>query len=512
MALTISTNVPSLNAQRNLSANQAGLATTIQRLSSGLRVNTAKDDAAGLAISERMLTQVKGMNAAKRNANDGISLAQVAEGALKSSTSILQRVRELAVQSANATNSASDRKALQAEVGQLLAELDRTALTAEFNGQKLLDGSFGTANFQVGPNANQTITAAMGNMRTQMYGNEQKFSHAKVNASWVFPNPSPEASLTGSFDIVGVQKSTITLDGTDTAGTVAAKINAQTDSTGVTATAHNQVALGFFGGSTESYSFSVMGDNAIPINVVFKSEAKANQPWGPEDVADAIKAFNDVAMQTGIVASFNNSDEYPGIPNIILTAASGEDIVLEDMISGGSSVFFHGYNTVTQKFDSGGSGATYLESKGYIELNSDNGYAITNATGGYPPNPYLPAAYPAVPLFLAGNSTLQSVDTIDISTAQGATRALKIADSALAHVNDQRANLGALQSRFESVISNLEISSENTAAARARIVDADFAQETAQLARQQILQNAGTAMVAQANAIPQQVLTLLKGI
>ena len=176
MALTIFTNVSSLNAQRNLSASQAGLTTTMQRLSSGLRVNTAKDDAAGLAISERMLAQVKGMDAARRNANDGISLAQVAEGALKSSTNILQRVRELAVQSANASNSASDRKALQAEVGQLLTELDRIAQTSEFNGQKLLDGSFGTANFQVGPNANQTIAASMKNARTQSYGVEQKLS------------------------------------------------------------------------------------------------------------------------------------------------------------------------------------------------------------------------------------------------------------------------------------------------------------------------------------------------
>ncbi len=510
MALTISTNIPSLNAQRHLSANQGNLATTVQRLSSGLRVNSAKDDAAGLAISERMLAQIKGMDAAKRNANDGISLAQVAEGALKGSGDILQRVRELAVQSANATNSASDRKALQAEVDQLLAELDRVAQTTEFNGKKLLDGSFGTANFQVGPNANQTITAAMGNMRTQTYGNEQKLSNSMVKASWAFPDPSPQAYLAGSFDIEGMQKETITLNANDTAATVAAKINAKTDSTGVTATAYNQVALSFFGGSTENYSFSVMGDNSTPINISFKSEARANDPWGPDDVAEAIKAFNDVTAQTGIIAHFNDDMQNPGLPNIILTTDSGSDILLSDMISGGSSVFFHAYNTNTQKFD-GGTGATYLTSKGYIELNSDKSYAITNATGGYPPNPYNPTTYPAIPLFVAGNSTLQPVDSIDISTAQGATRTLKIVDAALAHVNGQRANLGALQSRFDSVINNLDVAGENTAASRARIVDADYAKETAQLARQQILQQAGTAMVAQANSMPQQVLQLLKG-
>ncbi|UCV00891.1 hypothetical protein KI609_09195 [Acidovorax radicis] len=238
MALTIFTNVSSLNAQRNLSASQAGLTTTMQRLSSGLRVNTAKDDAAGLAISERMLAQVKGMDAARRNANDGISLAQVAEGALKSSTNILQRVRELAVQSANASNSASDRKALQAEVGQLLTELDRIAQTSEFNGQKLLDGSFGTANFQVGPNANQTIAASMKNARTQSYGVEQKLSNSFVKAVNILPHP--ELNLSGSFEISGDKKSSISLDSNDNASTIANKINMQSEATGVTASAFNQ--------------------------------------------------------------------------------------------------------------------------------------------------------------------------------------------------------------------------------------------------------------------------------
>ena len=168
---TINTNVASLTAQRNLSTSANALNTSINRLSSGLRINSAKDDAAGLAISERFTTQIRGMNQAARNANDGISLAQVAEGALKSSGDILQRIRELAVQSANATNSASDREALNAEVNQLTAELDRIAKTTEFNGRKLLDGSFTSAQFQVGANANQTITATSSNFGTSSYGN-----------------------------------------------------------------------------------------------------------------------------------------------------------------------------------------------------------------------------------------------------------------------------------------------------------------------------------------------------
>ena len=163
MASTINTNVASLTAQRNLSGSQSALNTSIARLSSGLRINSAKDDAAGLAISERFTGQIRGLNQATRNAGDGISLAQTAEGALKASGDILQRVRELAVQSANATNSATDRKALQDEVGQLVAELDRISQTTEFNGKKLLDGTFGTAQFQVGANANQTIVASTAN-------------------------------------------------------------------------------------------------------------------------------------------------------------------------------------------------------------------------------------------------------------------------------------------------------------------------------------------------------------
>ena len=192
MASTINTNVASLTAQRNLGMSQTSLNTSIQRLSSGLRINSAKDDAAGLAISERFTSQNKGLNQAVRNANDGISLAQTAEGALKASGDILQRVRELAVQSANASNSAGDRQALQAEVGQLVSELDRISKTTEFNGTKLLDGSFGTQQFQVGANANQTIVAATGNLRTSTYGNNQLIASGTDGVS-VLPDSAPYA-------------------------------------------------------------------------------------------------------------------------------------------------------------------------------------------------------------------------------------------------------------------------------------------------------------------------------
>src|SRR5262245_12215907 len=173
MASVINTNINSLSAQRYQGISDKSLSTAIQRLSSGLRINSAKDDAAGLAISERFTSQIRGLNQAARNANDGVSLAQTTEGALGAASTILQRVRELAVQSANATNSASDRQALNAEVSQLIAELDRISTSTEFNGQRLLDGTFGTAQFQIGANANQTIVAATANLRTTVYGNNQ---------------------------------------------------------------------------------------------------------------------------------------------------------------------------------------------------------------------------------------------------------------------------------------------------------------------------------------------------
>ncbi|MDU7589919.1 MAG: flagellin, partial [Acidovorax sp.] len=224
MASTINTNVASLTAQRNLGISQNSLNTSIQRLSSGLRINSAKDDAAGLAISERFTSQIRGLNQAVRNANDGISLAQTAEGALKASGEILQRVRELSVQSANATNSASDRKAIQAEVGQLLSEMDRISQTTEFNGQKLLDGSFGSATFQVGANANQTITATTGNFRTSTYGAQLMQSKGQTVVDTT-AGTEVKPAIGTSVDINGLEKASVTLGANDSAATVASKVN-----------------------------------------------------------------------------------------------------------------------------------------------------------------------------------------------------------------------------------------------------------------------------------------------
>jgi len=373
MASVINTNISSINAQRNLSISQNDLATSLQRLSSGLRINSAKDDAAGLAISERMTTQIRGLNQATRNANDGVSLAQVAEGALAGIGDALQRIRELAIQSANATNSASDRAALNVESAQLIAEVERVADSTNFNGVNLVDGTFTTQQFQVGADVNQTIS-------------------------------------------------------------VASIVNAQTANLGDGVTAQNTgtvAAVGAFG--VLSLNGTTITPSALGSTVAEQALFNAN-------------AINDFSATTGVFATSSGAT---------LTLTSAADIV----VAGAGAIVADG-----------------LVVPGTI-------LADATTTGGFA--------------------------AVDISTVAGANSAIVSLDGALTEVNTARATLGALQSRFESVVANLSINSENLSAARSRIRDADFASETANLTRSQILQQAGTAMLAQANALPQNVLSLL---
>jgi len=484
MTSIINTNLNSLTAQRNLTTNQASLSNSIQRLSSGLRINSAKDDAAGLAISERFTSQIRGLAQASRNANDGISLAQTGEGALASSATILQRVRELAVQSANATNSASDRKALQAETGQLLSELDRISTTTQFNGQNILDGSLSSAVFQVGANANQTITATTGNFRTSVYGAQLAQSVASVVANG-------GTSIAGTVVVAGINTATATLVAADTAGTAAAKINALSEQTGVTATAKTKANLIFtLAGAT---TMTVQGDSGTASNVSFNVSALT-----AAGMAEAVKAFNDVSSSTGITATVNSTSD-----GLILTNASGADITITNSASSVSTSTLGAFDAVATAASTTGdvyvagvaTTAAGVTAKGNVEFQSDKGYSLsgtsTLVTGG-------------------SSSSLNAVSSIDISTVDGATKALKIVDSAIGAVSSQRASFGALQSRFDSTVSNLAVTGENASASRSRIQDADFASETANLARSQILQQAGTAMVAQANQLPQGVLALLR--
>ncbi|WNH50367.1 flagellin [Stenotrophomonas aracearum] len=387
MAQVINTNTMSLNAQRNLSTSGSSLATTIQRLSSGLRINSAKDDAAGLAISERFGTQIRGTDVAIRNANDGISLAQVAEGALSEIGNNLQRVRELAVQASNATNSASDRKALQAEVTQLVSEIDRVAKQSDFNGTKLLDGSFTSQLFQVGANAGQAI--AINNV---------------VDA---------KASSLGNAKFAPAVSST-------------ADVATLTDLTGVTI---NGVTIGTISGTTTT-----------------------------EFAASAAAQINNQIGETGVFAEVVTTAGTPDTYRLKLTPVEADrDLVI--------------------------TGAAQL--------------SLADSTA-------------AAPSSVAATATGAVVKDLDVSSYVGAQKALEVVDKALESVNSVRADLGAIQNRFTSVVANLQTSTENLSASRSRIRDTDFAKETAELTRTQILQQAGTAMLAQANQVPQNVLSLLQ--
>ncbi len=547
MAQVINTNVASLNAQRNLNNSAASLSTSLQRLSSGLRINSAKDDAAGLAISERFTSQIRGLDQARRNANDGISLAQTAEAALQSTGDILQRIRELAIQSANATNSAGDRAALNSEVQQLTQELQRIATNTEFNGLKLLDGSFSSASFQVGANANQTITATSGNFQTNAYGN---FRIGGLAATSNTPNgvgdlvvgTTPRAQLTTAQipdsriagDTITISSSlgskAITYAPDASAEQIAAKINQA--ETGVRATANTSFILGaddqgsnaasFQQGA--SYTFLMATDTTAgsdpgsytTVSFSIGGTASGSAAGSASHLSAAVQAFNDVSGRTGFVAKIVETDN--GFFGIQLTSEAGKDLRLinasetgndlaledlraidgdptnsSDLLTGGALA---ANNTSTSWTDTDAAWIT-----GQIILDSDRSFSIISG------------ATNTDILLIAGTAggELQTAENMDISTVDAAYRTLALVDSALAAVTGQRARYGALQSRFENTIMNLQSTSENLSASRSRIRDADFAAETANLTRAQILQQAGTAMLAQANQIPQRVLQLLQG-
>lgn len=485
MPQSINTNIMSLTAQRNLNASQAGMSNAIARLSSGLRINSAKDDAAGLAIAERMSTQVRGLNQAARNANDGISLAQTIEGALGSSASILQRIRELAVQAANGSNSGADRQALNAEANQLVAELQRIADTTEFNGLKVLNGAFGSQTFQVGANAYQTITVGGADVRTNKYGLNTAVSSA------VAPGASAGYNA-GTLTIAGLTTKTVTIATNDTAKVVADRINAVSAETGVTASARSLATLDF--AATGAYSLSITSNNSTAVTIGF-NVSNANSSEG---LAQAVNEINKVSAQTGVSAKLNEAGDA-----IILENASGNNITIANGAGGPGNV------TLAQgRIDLNGtyaiSAATNIAtgasatSFGYVALDSANGFSV-GQTG--------------TNVFAGANTTsdaTNTVNTISLTTFDKASLAIRIVDQALQTISTARASYGAIQSRFENTISNLQATSENVAAARSRIQDADFAAETMALSRVQILQQAGTAMVAQANQLPQNVLALLR--
>ena len=472
MAQTINTNVASLNAQRNLTSSQNSLATSLQRLSSGLRINSAKDDAAGLAISERFTTQIRGINQATRNANDGISLAQTAEGDLVQISENLQRMRELSVQSANATNSASDREALQKEVTALISEVDRIANQSSFNGTKLLNGSFTNQTFQVGANAAETIqVGSITSARATTMG-----GYSVTGSSAVDANAFAAGDLTlkvGGGAAVNVGASTQGAGAGQSASSAWAKAQAINGANaGVTATATNSAAGVSMTPAAVTGTISINGISTASFTTTSSASA---------DASLAIAEINKISDQTGVTAS---ADPTNGVK---LTAADGRDIVVA-------------YGGAMTSAASGVAAAATV--KGSLTLTSANSSVTVGGTNA--------AARTGLTAGIQA-STLKAVSALDITTLDGASSAISVLDGAVQTINNTRADLGALQNRFASVVSSLQVTSENLSASRGRILDADFAQETANLTRGQILQQAGTAMLAQANSLPQNVLSLLRG-
>jgi flagellin len=417
MAQNINTNINSLTAQRNLNMSQSSLQTSMQRLSSGLRINSAKDDAAGLAIADRMSSQIRGLNQATRNANDAISLAQTAEGALGSISDNLQRMRELAVQAANGTLSATDRAAVQSEVAQLKAEIDRVGNQTSFNGTKLLDGKNGGFSFQVGADANQTI------------------------------------AITSLTDVRAKKLGTSNYGAGD--GTAMAVAGPQDLSTAAGATAGTSLKVGGFsvGGITITGTDFVVADNAAVTDTEYAQYLQKS--------VDAINAQSGDSGVTGSIVYDSVAAKYTislQSTKVTTSQTGGVDV------AGGAAM------------------------AGFLGIDVIDG---TSAAKGK-------------------STAVTGIDAVDVSSVSGANKAMVMLDGALSSINSIRGDLGAIQNRFTSTVANLQTTAENLSASRSRIQDADFASETANLSRSQILQQAGTAMVAQANQLPQGVLALLR--
>jgi flagellin len=468
----INTNVAALNAQRSLGSTQANLEKAIQRLSTGFRINSAADDAAGLAITDRMTAQIRGLNQATRNANDGVSTLQTADSSLQQVTDLLQRARELSVQSANDSNNSSDRLSLQSEVVSIVSELDRVANTVSFNGKKLLDGTFSNAQFQVGANANQIIAFSIASVKTNDLG-------AKVEQGYAVSSTALAGLTTNS---------TMTIDGFSV--TIGQALNNSIDSVinNVNARASDTKATAFKNTQTVVYDTTGTGTIAagssatLTVNNVTISLTTANAGV----VADFVSTLNQYSNQTGVVVA-------TGAIGFVYTRANGGDISFLET-SGSTAVGDTTASTDARTFNAGFSLSVGLNDTITVVTNS-TATAVGFATGfaGFP------------------TTTSKIINSLNISTATGANDAIQTLDFVLTQIGRVRGDVGAVQNRFTSAIQGLQVASENISAARSRIKDADVAHETAELTRNQILTQAGVSVLAQANQLPQAALSLLGG-
>jgi flagellin len=479
MALSVITNTASLNAQRNLSKSGEGLATSMERLSSGMRINSAKDDAAGMQIANRLTSQVNGLGVAQRNANDGISMAQTAEGAMQESSAILQRMRDLSLQSANGSNGADDRAALQKEVGALQQELTRIAETTQFGSTKLLNGDFGTKQFQIGANANETINVTLGDVSADAIGaHEIKGPGATASLGLGdVQTTSLNINHATTADSLNINGSTMSVAAGSGAATIADTINglgngvnaeAKLDTTisGINAASTAVINIDKGSDTKDSYDLATYGGDSARL---------------AEDMqADGYDAVYDADTDT---ITFKATD----VDGMDVTGADGSGFTV-----GGTAV-----GTTT--------GSLSVSSE--LNLSSANKIGISGSTA----NEIFGSGGTTAIASTGGSSALTSVESIDISgvNSDGAQSAIKTIDAALAQIDSSRADLGAVQNRFGHTISNLANVQQNVSDSRSRIQDTDFASETAQMTKNQILQQAGTSILAQSNQLPQAALSLI---
>ncbi len=494
MALTVNTNIASLNTQRNLSNSSNALATSMQRLSTGSRINSAKDDAAGLQISNRLTSQINGLGVAVRNANDGISLAQTAEGAMQQSTNLLQRMRDLSLQSANGSNSVTERQALNQEVTQLKEELDRISSTTTFGGRSLLNGDFSNVKFQVGSQANETIGFSISSTSSAKLGNNE-YSLAGTIAGTVVKtadNGIDEMEAADNFKISDAKGTTggIAYAENATSKEIAEAINKATADAGVgvTASVKNKVELSAFSADLQGGSVTLtVNGKGVTVNNFNSNDLTAlkNQlNSAGADVAVDFALKDDGTLDKSKLV-LTGSDDVTF--DIAATDKDANDItgnLVKMAVNGGDA------SDIADDDDD-------VIAVGQVVLSGVSEFSIANA---------------GTEVFKAatGDSSVNSVADINISDAEGAQSAIDIIDAALKSIDTQRADLGAVQNRFENTIANLQNISENVSAARGRIQDTDFAAETANLSKNQILQQAGTAILAQAKQLPQAVLSLLQ--
>lgn len=571
MALTVGTNVASLNAQRNLGMSTNNLATSLERLSTGSQINSAKDDAAGLQISNRLTNQINGLGVAVKNANDGVSIAQTAEGAMQESTNIMQRMRDLALQSANGSNSDSERTALQQEFSALSGELTRIAETTAFGGKKLLNGDMGNTSFQIGASANETVSFGLSDVSANALRGSSSAATVDGNApAGLVANVTGDEKTLSSvtkIDISGFQSlasvtaptaansETFTI-GSDVSITISGEVAESAPSAGDEAAAQfNSVATlaaeietqlqaaeidytydsttnvfsianaGAVGGNANAVSNTVT--DAVAAGDTLTLNGTAVEFTATSSLADVASQISAFSADTGVTASVEND-------RLKLTSADGAAIQLADVSGNGgllgklgleagttqakldanTSVTLNGtevrlakgsdMEAIVTAINTASTGVSASNDNGELSLFSQNDFSVADGAAGTG----------LTKLGLAAGKTSavtqeSSVANLDITSAEGAQQAIQVLDGAMQQVDSERAKLGAVQNRFDSTISNLQNISENASAARGRIVDTDYAAESANLAKNQIMQQAGTAMLAQANQLPQAVLSLL---